>query len=125
MTNPTYVPVIRTGVDVSFADVEVTGTLDVAGPVAFEDNLTVGGYTELASGQSNGQFTLWAGAANTLRFGTNGGGIAIAEGSGATSGVATLAAGTVTVPYPSPFSSTSPKASSCCGTGAVMRRSRR
>ena len=98
MTNPTYVPVIRTGVDVSFADVEVTGKLDVAGPVAFEDNLTVGGYTELASGQSNGQFTLWAGAANTLRFGTNGGGIAIAEGSGATSGVATLAAGTVTVP---------------------------
>lgn len=97
MPNPTYVPVIRTGVDVSFADVEVTGTLAVDGAATFGDNVTVTGYTALQAGQADGQFTLWSGAKDTLRLGTAGGGLAIAEGAGATSGVATLVAGTVTV----------------------------
>lgn len=97
---PTYVPLIRNGagVDALFHDVTVTGGMTVADAVTITDNLTVTGYTELASGQSNGQFTLWSGAADTLRLGTAGGGVAVAEGTGATSGVATLAAGTVTVP---------------------------
>lgn len=94
---PTYVPVIRTGVDVEFADVTVTGTLAVTGAAAFADNLTVTGYTALAAGQADGQWTLWSGAKDALKLGTAGGGIAIAEGANATSGVATLAAGTVTV----------------------------
>lgn len=104
MPSPTYVPVIRTGVDVTFRDVTVTGSLAVAGTAAvtgaatFAANLTVGGYTALQAGQTDGQWTLWSGAKDTLRLGTTGGGLAIAEGTGATSGVATLAAGTVTVP---------------------------
>lgn len=95
---PTYVPVIRTGIDVEFADVTVTGTLAVAGAATFTNNLTVGGYTALQAGQTDGQWTLWSGARDTLRLGTPGGGLAIAEGADATSGVATLAAGTVAVP---------------------------
>lgn len=94
---PTYVPVIRTGVDVEFEDVAVTGTLTVTGAALFGDNVTVTGYTALAAGQADGQFTLWSGAKDTLRLGTPGGGIAIAEGAGATSGAATLVAGAVTV----------------------------
>ncbi|WP_376079079.1 hypothetical protein, partial [Lysinibacillus sp. NPDC056232] len=42
-------------------------------------------------------FTLWSGDKDTLRIGTAGGGLAVAEGAGATSGVATLVAGAVTV----------------------------
>lgn len=78
-------------------DMAVTGTLDVAGAVATEDNLSVGGYTELAAGQVNGQLTLWSGTIGALRFGTAGGGISVTEGAGASMGVATLAAGTATV----------------------------
>lgn len=95
---PTYVPLLKQGADVSFRDVTVTGTMAVTGAVTIGDNLTVTGYTAIAAGQADGQFTLWSGAADTLRLGTAGGGLAVAEGTGATSGVATLAAGTVTVP---------------------------
>lgn len=95
---PTYVPVIRTGVDVSFRDVTVTGTLAVTGAATLGDGLTVTGYTALAAGQADGQWTLWSGAKDVLKLGTAGGGLAIAEGANGTSGVATLAAGTVTVP---------------------------
>lgn len=94
----TYVPLIATGRDVEFRDVAVTGTLTVTGAATLGNNLTVTGYTAIAAGQADGQFTLWSGAADTLRLGTAGGGIAVAEGTGATSGVATLVAGTVTVP---------------------------
>lgn len=94
---PTYVPVVSTG-DVEFASVTVTGTLTVGGATEITDNLTVTGYTELATGQSNGQFTLWSGDKDTLRLGTAGGGLAVAEGAGATSGVVTLAGGTAVVP---------------------------
>jgi len=96
--NPTYIPVIQTGVAAEFTQVTVTGTLAVAGAATLTDNLTVTGYTALAAGQADGQWTLWSGAKDVLRLGTPGGGIAIAEGAGATSGIATLAAGTVVVP---------------------------
>ena len=103
MPSPTYVPVIRTGTAVEFTDVTVTGDLAVAGTAAvtgaatFGDNVTVTGYTALQAGQFDGQMTCWSGAKDTLRLGTAGGGLAIAEGADATSGVATLVAGTVTV----------------------------
>lgn len=88
---PTYVPVIKTG-DVEFDQVTVTGAAEIGG------NLTVAGYTALAAGQADGQWTLWSGAKDVLRLGTAGGGLAIKEGANATSGVATLVAGAVTVP---------------------------
>lgn len=94
---PTYVPVIRTGVDVTFEDITATGTLTVTGATQLNNNLTVTGYTALQAGQFDGQLTCWSGAKDTLRLGTAGGGLAIAEGADATSGVATLVAGTVTV----------------------------
>lgn len=103
MPSPTYVPVIRTGVDVEFADVTVTGTLAVTGAATFADTLTVtgnltgGGYSAFQAGQFDGQLTMWSGAKNAFRLGTAGGGIAIAEGADATSGVATLVAGAATV----------------------------
>lgn len=95
---PTYVPVIRTGVDAEFADVTITGTLAVTGAATLGGNLTVTGYTALAAGQADGQWTLWSGAKDVLRLGTAGGGIALAEGANATMGVVTLAAGAATVP---------------------------
>lgn len=49
------------------------------------------------SGQSNGTFTVWSGNAKALIAGSAGGGLAIKEGTNARMGVATLAAGTVTV----------------------------
>lgn len=181
--SPTYVPVVRTGVDVSFGDITATGNLSVAGTTTLSGALTgtsadftgqlevdgtaifngtidagtvdavllqavtggasdavrvlVSGDTEprfrvlgggtlgwgpggvtapdtsltrsganaletpgffaMGSGQSAGQFSIFGGAADSLRLGTAGAGVAIAEGANATSGVATLVAGTVTV----------------------------
>lgn len=168
--SPTYVPVLRTGVDVSFADVVVTGTLAVTGAASLSSTLAVTGNTTLTgltaaavtatsvgvtgaaasdcittrvtadteprlalngdgslswgpgnaaadttlsrsgagaietpgflamgSGQSSGSFSIFSGASNSLRLGTAGGGLAIAEGANARQGVATLVAGTVAV----------------------------
>lgn len=94
---PTYVPVIKTG-DVEFDQVTVTGDLAVGGAVTITGNLTATGYTALGSGQFDAQMTLWSGDKDVLRIGTAGGGLAIKEGAGATSGVVTLAAGAATVP---------------------------
>ncbi|MDT7847184.1 right-handed parallel beta-helix repeat-containing protein [Streptomyces justiciae] len=69
-----------------------------AAPSAVGGNFTVGGYLAAAAGQSDGVWNLWAGAINALNIGTAGGGIAIKEGTNARMGVATLAAGTVTIP---------------------------
>ncbi|WP_228915890.1 right-handed parallel beta-helix repeat-containing protein [Streptomyces sp. DH20] len=81
---------------------ERTGT--TAAPVdAFAEawaaagNFTVGGYFATASGQSDGQWNIWSPTTKALNLGAAGGGIAIAEGANARMGVATLAAGTVTV----------------------------
>ncbi|MFI8531052.1 glycosyl hydrolase family 28-related protein [Streptomyces aquilus] len=68
-----------------------------AAPSGVGGNFTVGGYLAAASGQSDGTWNLWAAAANALNIGSAGGGIAIKEGTNARMGVATLAAGTVTV----------------------------
>ncbi len=74
------------GGDTSFdEDVSVSGAL------------SVGGYLQAASGQSDGVWNIWSGTANALNIGTAGGGIAVKEGTDARSGVATLVAGTVTV----------------------------
>ncbi|MBU8549800.1 right-handed parallel beta-helix repeat-containing protein [Streptomyces sp. Babs14] len=80
----------RTGTTAAFVD-QLAPPTDVAG------NLNVGGYAAVASGQSAGQWNIWAGQAKALNLGGAGGGIAIAEGANARMGVATLAAGTVTV----------------------------
>ncbi|MEV4033388.1 right-handed parallel beta-helix repeat-containing protein [Streptomyces umbrinus] len=60
-------------------------------------NMEVTGYFVANSGQSNGQWNIFGNAANSLRLGSAGGGIAIAEGANARMGVATLVGGTVTV----------------------------
>jgi hypothetical protein len=55
-------------------------------------------YFEMTEGgQSNTDFTFFAGDAKACTIGTAGGGLAIKEGSNARSGVSTLVAGTVTV----------------------------
>lgn len=68
-----------------------------AQPWTAAGNMTVTGYLATASGQSDGQWNIWAAQAKALNLGSAGGGIAIAEGANARMGVATLAAGTVTV----------------------------
>lgn len=78
-------------------DQEVSGDLLVGGDAVVTGGLTVDGYTGLGAGQFDAQMTLWSGDKDVLRIGTAGGGIAIKEGAGATSGVATLAAGAATV----------------------------
>lgn len=59
--------------------------------------LQTDGFLDMASGQSDGAFAIFGGAANSLKLGTAGGGIGIAEGANARMGVATLVGGTVTV----------------------------
>ncbi|MCX4750890.1 glycosyl hydrolase family 28-related protein [Kitasatospora sp. NBC_01287] len=54
-------------------------------------------YFVVGAGQSNGTWTSWSSSAKALICGSAGAGLAIAEGSNARSGTATLAAGTVTV----------------------------
>lgn len=66
-------------------------------PWAAAGNATFSGYFVTDAGQSNGQWQLFGNAANSLRLGSAGGGIAITEGANARQGVATLVAGTVTV----------------------------
>jgi hypothetical protein len=90
--------ILRRGLNIA----ERTGTTDTfvdafAPPTDVAGNLNVGGYAALASGQSAGQWNIWAGQAKALNLGGIGGGIAIAEGANARMGVSTLAAGTVTV----------------------------
>ena len=60
-------------------------------------NFTVGGYFATNAGQSDGQWNLWSGTKNVLNIGSDGGGIAIAEGTDARMGTAVLVGGTVTV----------------------------
>ncbi|ALO79386.1 hypothetical protein [Streptomyces phage phiSAJS1] len=55
------------------------------------------GYTVMDGGQVNGQLSFYSGQADALKLGTAGAGIAVKEGANARMGVATLAAGTVTV----------------------------
>ncbi|MBD0837362.1 right-handed parallel beta-helix repeat-containing protein [Streptomyces sp. TRM68416] len=68
-----------------------------AQPWAAAGNATFSGYFVTDAGQSNGAWNIFDGTADALRLGTPGGGIAIAEGTDARLGAATLAAGTATI----------------------------
>jgi hypothetical protein len=111
MPSPTYIPVIRTGVDVSFANTTVTGSLKLTpgGAVEFGASagvtdtflyrsgvnaLTTDGFLRMASGQVDGNLSIFGTA---LVLGSAGGTLQIKEGANASSGAATLVAGTVTV----------------------------
>lgn len=95
MPSPSYVPVLRTGVDVSFKNLTVTGTADITGATHLLAGLTVDGFTALAAAQTSGNLTIFGSA---LVLGVAGTGLQIKEGANACSGAATLVAGTVTVP---------------------------
>ncbi len=76
---------------------ERTGT--TAAPVDnFGSPWTAAGYAVLDGGQSNGKWSTYGNTADALNIGSAGGGLAIKEGTNARMGVATLVAGTVTVP---------------------------
>ncbi|MGA5489555.1 glycosyl hydrolase family 28-related protein [Streptomyces pseudogriseolus] len=91
--------VLRRGLNIAERTGPTATPVDAfAGPTDVAGNLNVGGYLAAASGQSGGVWNIWAGAANALNIGSAGGGVAIKEGANARMGVATLAAGTVTVP---------------------------
>lgn len=111
MPSPTYVPVIRTGVDVSFANITATGTLKLTPGAAIEfgavagttdtflyrsgvNALTTDGFLRMQSGQVDGNLSLFG---TSLTLGTAGGTLLIKEGANASSGAAPLVAGTVTV----------------------------
>jgi hypothetical protein len=90
--------VLRRGLNIAERTGTTAAPVDVyAPPTDVGGNLNVGGYLAAASGQSGGVWNIWAGAANALNLGAAGGGVAIKEGANARMGVATLAAGTVTV----------------------------
>jgi hypothetical protein len=118
MPSPSFVPVIATGRDVSFATVTVTGALKVTpgGAIEFgnaagvtdtflyrsganalttDGALTISGFTAMGAAQTSGNLSVFGSA---LILGVAGTGLQIKEGANATSGTATLVAGTVTVP---------------------------
>ncbi|MGX1514996.1 right-handed parallel beta-helix repeat-containing protein [Streptomyces collinus] len=90
--------ILRRGLNIAERTGTTAAPVDAfAPPTDVAGNLNVGGYAALASGQSAGQWNIWAAQAKALNLGGAGGGIAIAEGANARMGVSTLAAGTVTV----------------------------
>ncbi|MEV1020714.1 glycosyl hydrolase family 28-related protein [Streptomyces sp. NPDC050264] len=90
--------VLRRGLNIAERTGTTSAPVDVfAPPSDVAGNLNVGGYLAAASGQSDGQWNIWAGQAKALNLGALGGGIAIAEGANARMNVATLVGGTVTV----------------------------
>jgi len=74
-----------------------TGDVTINTNLTVNTNATVNGYLACNAGQSSGQWNVFSGAKDGLNFGTLGGGIQIKSGTNARMGVATLAAGTVTV----------------------------
>jgi hypothetical protein len=90
--------VLRRGLNIAERTGSTNAPVDaVAPPSDVAGNLNVGGYLAAASGQSGGAWSIWDGTAKALNVGSAGGGVAIKEGANARMGVATLAAGTVTV----------------------------
>ncbi|MET9816507.1 glycosyl hydrolase family 28-related protein [Streptomyces sp. NPDC006355] len=90
--------VLRRGLNIAERTGPTATPVDAfAGPTDVSGNLNVGGYLAAASGQSGGVWNIWDATAKALNLGSAGGGVAIAEGGNARMGVATLAAGTVTV----------------------------
>ncbi|MEU8671368.1 glycosyl hydrolase family 28-related protein [Streptomyces anulatus] len=102
----------RTGTTAAPVDVYAVPT-DVAG------NLDVGGYLAAESGQSAGQWNIWAGQAKALNLGAAGGGIAIAEGANARMNVATLVTGAATVANTSVTATTRVVLSRQAGNGTL------
>uniref|UniRef100_UPI000EF5A659 right-handed parallel beta-helix repeat-containing protein n=1 Tax=Streptomyces sp. E5N91 TaxID=1851996 RepID=UPI000EF5A659 len=90
--------VLRRGLNIAERTGTTAAPVDAfAPPTDVAGNLNVGGYAAVASGQSAGQWNIWDANPKALNLGSAGGGVAIAEGANARMGVATLAAGTVTV----------------------------
>ncbi|MFE9363676.1 glycosyl hydrolase family 28-related protein [Streptomyces sp. NPDC006978] len=90
--------VLRRGLNIGERTGSTAAPVDqFAQPTDVAGNLDVGGYLATQSGQSGGQWNIWDGQPAALNLGSAGGGIAIAEGANARMGVATLAAGSVTV----------------------------
>lgn len=90
--------ILRRGLNIAERTGTTAAPVDAfAPPTDVAGNLNVGGYAALASGQSAGQWNIWAAQAKALNLGGAGGGIAIAEGANARMGVAVLVGGTVTV----------------------------
>lgn len=82
-------------VDVTQLTVNGAGTLTVGtGATTLGGALSVTGFTGLAAAQTSGNLTVFG---SSLILGSAGTGLQIKEGANATSGVATLVAGTVTV----------------------------
>jgi aspartyl aminopeptidase len=71
------------------------------------------------AGQSNGKWSSYSNAADAINIGSAGGGIAIKEGANARMGVATLVAGTVTVPNTSVTANTRVITSRQAGGGTL------
>lgn len=71
----------------------VDTSLDRSGANALE----TAGFFAMGSGQSGGAFSIFGNAANSLKLGSAGGGVAITEGANARMGVSTLVGGTVVV----------------------------
>lgn len=115
--SPTYIPVIRTGVDVSFASVSVTGaaattdvfTARITGDAQPQFVVNANGRLEFGGGVTAPDVALFRDGSTRLHtvntFVTEGdlvcdvagGGLVLREGANACSGIATLVAGTVTV----------------------------
>ena len=90
--------IVRRGPNIGERTGSTTAPVDAfANPWAAAGNVTFTGYTVVDAGQANGQWTTWDGTAKAFQIGTAGGGLAIKEGTNARMGVATLAAGTVTI----------------------------
>lgn len=104
MRSPAYVPVTGTASNADFGgDVTVTGNITTQNSLSVANTAEVGGDAEvvgflaMGSGQSTGDFSVFGNNAKSLKAGSAGGGLSIAEGANARMGTSTLVAGTVTV----------------------------
>ncbi len=91
MRSPAYVPVRSTSGTFTIEDLAVTDDATIAGDAA------VTGFLAMGSGQSTGDFSVFGNNSKSLKIGSAGGGLSIAEGANARMGVSTLVGGTVTV----------------------------
>ncbi|MFJ1782612.1 glycosyl hydrolase family 28-related protein [Streptomyces anulatus] len=112
--------VLRRGLNIAERTGTTAAPVDAfAPPTDVAGNLDVGGYLAASSGQSAGQWNIWAGQAKALNLGAAGGGIAIAEGANARMNVATLVAGAVTVANTSVTANTRALVSRQAGGGTL------
>lgn len=74
-----------------------TAALDTSLDRSGANALETAGFFAMGSGQSGGAFSIFGNAANSLRLGSAGGGLSVAEGTNARMGVATLIGGTLVI----------------------------